>query len=144
MPKTLSVLVCVDGDQRDLAASHEEVLAALGRPEGTVEFLYLVGRASEETLEQLRVLHRADPEGVRVIRFAASIGGAARLSAGAERARGELLLTLPLPSEVECTALAELWEAVAAGADLAFASRRLGPSAHPVHRHRQPDAPHAP
>ena len=45
------------------------------------------------------------------------------LTAGIERAKGEIVLTVPPRFEVESNALATLYEAVENGADLAFASR---------------------
>jgi hypothetical protein len=121
--RTISVLVPVVPPAGDLLEVHRETLAQIEKIGVDYEFLYLVGAASQAVLEEIRTLNRQDPERFRVLGFGHPIGEAAMLTAGIERANGEIVFTVPPRFEVEPTALIALYEAVENGADLAFASR---------------------
>jgi len=87
------------------------------------EFLYLVSPKSASLTGQIRDLQQKDPKRIRVIQVGHAVGGAAVLSAGAENAEGEILLTLPPCYEVELGVIGALYEAIESGADVAFAHR---------------------
>ena len=55
---------------------------------GAFEFLYLVSAEFEAAFEQALTLHEADPEHVRVSRFARPVREASALATGFDRARG--------------------------------------------------------
>lgn len=119
----VSVLVPVVERCDDLRLLHESARAVLEKLERPFEVLYLVSPEFGAALEQALALHRADPARVRVLRFAQPVSEAVAITAGFERARGDLLLTLPSYFDAEPEGLRALHDAVRDGADLAFASR---------------------
>lgn len=119
----LSVLVPVverADDLRTLHAAFEPPITSLGRD---YEFLYLVSREFEDAFQQAMELHERDPEHVRVVRFGQPVGEAGALAVGFQRARGELILTMPAYFDAEPGGVTALAAALDKGADLAFASR---------------------
>lgn len=62
-------------------------------------------------------------ESVRILRFAREFGETAALRLGVEKSRGDIVLTLPAYFQVLPAGAALLLDAVAAGADMAVASR---------------------
>lgn len=62
-------------------------------------------------------------ESVRILRFAREFGETAALRLGVEKSRGDIVLTLPAYFQVQPAGVALLLDAVAAGADMAVASR---------------------
>ena len=60
---------------------------------------------------------------MRVLEFSGSVGEAAMIRAGAAAARGELLLTVPCPLEVELEGVPAMLERVHAGAQMVVATR---------------------
>jgi hypothetical protein len=77
----------------------------------------------EAAFRQAMELHEADPIRVRVLRFGQAVTEAAALAVGIERARGELVFTLPSYFDAGPPAIGALWGAIEKGADLAFACR---------------------
>jgi hypothetical protein len=126
LPKRISVLIPVSADAREAKAVHAglvERLAALGVG---FEILYLVSPRAGSARDDVRVLYEQDPERVRVIEFAQAVSEAAMLTAGFERARSEVLCTVPARFETDFAALGSLLAALGEGADLAVARRRRG------------------
>jgi hypothetical protein len=121
--RKISVLIPVGPEANDLLAVHRETLAQIEKLGIDYELLYLVGSAPQAVLDETHRLQRENPERFRVLRFGHPAGEAAMLTAGIERARGEIVFTVPSRFEVEANALAALYEAIENGADLAFASR---------------------
>jgi hypothetical protein len=120
---TVSVLVPVTGASGELAAVHAEACRALDALGTDYELIYLVQAERGELLERVRELQRGSPGRVRVLEFAQAVGESAMLRAGAERARGDVLFTLPSEFSVDLSVLARLHAALRGGCDLAFASR---------------------
>jgi hypothetical protein len=126
MAKRISVLVPVAADARDVGEVHADLLAHLVELGVDFEILYLVSPRAGSLRDEVRALHHGDPERVRVIEFAQAVSEAAMLTAGFERARSEVLLTVPARFETDLAALPKLLAALRDGADLAVASRRRG------------------
>jgi hypothetical protein len=118
----ISVLVPVRGEADDIFAIHRAVSEKLADQRRPFEFLFLIDRVSLQA-KDLRKLQKDDPEHVRVLEFEYVVGEAAMLRAGAEVARGELILTLPCPLEVEPDAIGALCERVEAGVDMVVVTR---------------------
>lgn len=123
---SVSVLVALTDVSRIDTDYHDAVVATLAN-QGGVEVIYLGDAGTIEASSVLDVSARR-PESVRVIQFSRSVGRAAMLRAGAERARGSLLLTLPAPLEVDLSVLPEMTRRIDDGADLVVAIRRAGAS----------------
>jgi hypothetical protein len=121
--RKISVLIPVLEPSEEFAAAYAEAVAELDKLGKELEFIFLVSRESASASDQIRDLQLKDPERIRVIEVSHSVGGAAVLSAGIGEAEGEILFTLPPCYEVELGVIAELFEALESGADLAFARR---------------------
>jgi hypothetical protein len=121
----VSVLVPVTKAAPYLLDLHREIseqLASLGL---AYEVLYLLRGAVSVPLSGLHEIRREDPERIRVVEFARG-SEAAMLTAGAEIARGDIILTVPGEYEIDLAALGELYDAVVEGSDMAFAMRIRG------------------
>ena len=92
---TLSLLVLIADEAEDLLDLHREAIAELEKLGAPFEVLYLVAPAFARTLGLARELQQREPERVHVIQFAQAMGKAAMLAAGIERAKGQVLVTLP-------------------------------------------------
>ena len=121
----MSVLIPITDEAGPLIEIHEALSRQLDRIGLACEFLYLVGTARRESLDQVRSLWERDAGRVRVLEFARPVTVSAMLAAGAEHATSEVLLTHPGAFEADLEVLPALWSAVSERADLAFASRTL-------------------
>ena len=122
-----SVLVSVPPETEELLTFHAELATELERMAENFEVIYLLEPpARSEVSEQAHALYEADPGRVRVFHFAQPGDRAGMLAAGVERARGDLLFTLPGRFVCDFAVLRELRAALEDGADLAFASRTRG------------------
>jgi len=124
---TISVLVSVVPETEDLEEIHREIINELEKLRVDYEVFYLVGGVPPEAVEQVRSLHRQDPDRVRVLQFAHVLGKAGMLAAGVERAKGEVLITLPGRFEIDLGIVGTLYRAIDDDTDLVFASRSRGP-----------------
>jgi glycosyltransferase involved in cell wall biosynthesis len=122
-PPELSVLVPIVERHDDLRELHRAVAPEIEKLGPSYEFVYLVSGEFGAAFEQAVELHEAHPERVRVLRFARPVSEAAALATGFERARGELVITLPAYFDSDPAGQAALVDAVEEGADLAFAGR---------------------
>jgi hypothetical protein len=122
----VSVLIPITDEAEPLIEIHEALSKQLDRLGLGCEFLYLVGTARRESLDEVRSLWGRDAGRVRVLEFALPVTVSAMLAAGAEHATSEVLLTHPDAFEVDLDVLPKLWSAaVSERTDLAFASRTL-------------------
>lgn len=126
LPKQISVLVPVAADASEVREVHADLVAHLAALDVDFEVLYLVSPRARSARGDVRALYEEDPGRVRVIEFAQAVSEAAMLTAGFERARSEVLCTVPARFETDFGALGELLAALRAGADLAVAGRRRG------------------
>ncbi|GAF84702.1 unnamed protein product, partial [marine sediment metagenome] len=124
--ETISVLVSVVSEADDLEEIQRELIAELEKLRVDYEVLYLVGSALPKALEQVHSLQRQEPHRVRVLQFAEVVGKAGMLVAGIERAKGEVLITLPGHFEIDLGIVGALYRAVREDTDLVFASRGRG------------------
>lgn len=120
---TLSLLVLIADEAEGLWDLHREAIAKLEKFGVPFEVLYLIAPASTRTLDLARELQRREPERVQVIQFAQAMGQAAMLAAGFERAKGQILITLPGRFEVDLEVLQALYQEIREGADLVVAAR---------------------
>ncbi len=125
--KRVSALVPVGDEPGSLLEIRDAIADQLERLARPFEILFLITR-SNPAIGTLRELWREDPDRIRVLEFEHSVGEAAMLRAGAELAKGALLLTVPAPLEVEPSAIGDLCSRADAGADLAVATRMASTS----------------
>lgn len=119
----ISVLIPIVERPDDLREIHRAVwpeVEKLGQP---FEFVYLVSAEFDDAFQQVLELHELDRARVRVLRFARPVSEAVALSAGFERARGEVIFTVPAYFDASPEGLPSLYAALEAGADLAIATR---------------------
>ena len=121
----ISVLVPVTKAAPHLIELHRELSKQLEKMGLPYEILYLLRRTAGIPMDELEAVRRLRPEQVRAIEFVRG-SEAAMLSAGAEAARGSIILTVPGEFEIDLAALAPLHAAVIEGADMAFAMRERG------------------
>ena len=91
----LSVLVPVVERPDDLREIHGALLGEIAKLGRSFEFLYLVSAEFPDSLAQAIELRESDPARVRVLRFSRPVSEAVALTAGFERARGEVFITFP-------------------------------------------------
>ncbi|HEX5077623.1 MAG TPA: glycosyltransferase [Geminicoccaceae bacterium] len=96
----LSVVIPVNREEPDLAATHHAYLAAIQRIGGSYELIYVLDGHYPNTLATLRALKESDPLLI-VLVLGGEIGEAAALAAGFAHARGETILTLPAHLQVD-------------------------------------------
>lgn len=128
MSPRISVLVPVNEASPDLGPVCDELLERASALDPGFELLLLLRTLDEPTVARAREIGEGDKR-VRVLRFAPSAGEAFALSAGVEKARGELIVTAPARFETDLSALSALHDAVCEeGADVAVAARQRGAS----------------
>lgn len=118
----VSVLVPVSERPHPLDWIYEEYSAPLARSGIPFEFVFVVEPWAREMAEALRPLAEGD-EPIRVLQVGQRIGEAAMISAALDRARGDVIVTLPAYPRIEPDGLVELVESVRRGTDLASARR---------------------
>lgn len=124
----ISVLISVAPETQELGELHAALTQELDRLGLSYEVIYLMGTTAARPNEQAQGFAEKDPARVQVLRFGAAVGRAGMLSAGIERSRGDVLITLPGRFEVDLSAIGQLYAAVREGNDMAFASRERGGS----------------
>ncbi len=118
----LSVIVTVTERPDHLGSLYRELaeaLSGLGRP---LEFLFVLEPRYRDLAAPLRSLAE-EGKPIRVLGGGHAVGEAALLRLGAERSRGEILLTLPAYHRVVASGLPDLVQRVVDGADMAVARR---------------------
>ncbi len=123
MKEQLSVLIMVKSAEGSLTAVHRAIHERLDELGPEFEMIYLLGVSDQKVLDEARALHAENPGQVRVLQFAPGVGEAGMLTAGLERAHGEILLSVPAKLETDLAELPQLLEAVQGGTDVAIACR---------------------
>ena len=103
-----------------LIGEYLEALDGLGR---SYEMLIVVDGGQSWVVPHLTALRERRPE-IEIVVLGRTFGEAAALSVGFQRARGELIATLPSYAQVEASGLAAAIDAVERGADLAVGNRQ--------------------
>ncbi len=117
-----SILVLVTA-AAPLAELHEDICRSLEKIPAESEILYLVREGGGDEVAQAREICERSPERVRVLEFTKATSDAAMLGAGANNARGDVLLTVPARFETDLACLHALDAAIRDGADVAIAAR---------------------
>lgn len=118
----VSIVVPVTERPEDLADLYWEYSAPLRELGYTFEFLFVAEPWSRDLTKSLAPLVTSG-EPVRVCVVGQTTGEAALLKLGAHRARAPIIVTLPAYRRVVASALPQLVERIAGGADVAVARR---------------------
>jgi len=120
----LSVVVPFFNERDTLARLHEQLVESLAAA-GQIEYeLILVDDGStDDSLDQARALGRRDPR-VTVVQLRGNFGKSAALSAGFERARGRLVLTLDADLQDDPNEIPRFLAKLAEGYDLVSGWKR--------------------
>ncbi len=119
----LSIIVPVYNEEEnlpDLYAELRAVLDAMGRP---AEVLFIDDGSRDRSFEVLRDLHARDRR-VKVIRFRRNFGQTAALSAGFDRARGRIIVTLDADLQNEPADIPRLVARIEEGCDVVSGWRK--------------------
>lgn len=118
----ISVIIPVLERHDDLAEvyqAHKAVLERLTRP---YEFIFVVDGGNEETVKTLEAIGDGE-EILRIIALPRDFGEATALTIGFERARGEILITLPAYFQVIPEGIEEVLKTLDQGYDLVVTRR---------------------
>lgn len=118
----VTVLVVVDERPEPLDELYRTYAPAVADVEPNHEFVFVVQPWNMERVEALRPLHGAG-EPIRIIAAHQTLDEASLLKLGAQRRRGEIVITLPAYYRVTPDALPAMVEAVRGGVDVAVARR---------------------
>lgn len=113
----VSVVVPVKDEEQtlaDLAAQVTEVLTKAGK---SFELIFVDDGSADQSFRVMRELHEKDPR-VRAARFLKNFGKSAALSAGFERARGKVIVTMDADLQDDPLEIPRLLAALEAGAHL--------------------------
>ncbi len=118
----ISVIIPVLERHDDLAEVYQGHKAVLDRVSRPYEFIFVVDGGNEQTVKSLEAIE-ADKEVLRVIVLPRDFGEATALTIGFERARGELLITLPAYFQVVPEGIEEILKTLNEGYDLVVTRR---------------------
>jgi undecaprenyl-phosphate 4-deoxy-4-formamido-L-arabinose transferase len=119
----LSVVVTLLNEENTVDELYKRTIEALDGLAVSFELIFVDDGSSDGTFARLERLHAADGR-VRAVRFKRNFGQHPAMHAGLVRARGEYLLTMDGDLQNAPEDIPKLYEAVAAGADVA-SGRRL-------------------
>ena len=117
-------LLIVARHSDSILSFHARLAAQVDKLAVDHEFIYLVRSTDARASLEVRELCEQDPTRVRALFFGHALGEAALLSAAISHAAGAVFFLLRSELEVEADVLSALHREIAAGADLAFASRK--------------------
>jgi len=120
----ITVLMPVNRDAQCVAEIAAELDEQMKQSSTEYELLCLATCSEASVLEQLDAAHSQLGDRMRTLQFSGVTDEGAVLSAGADQAQGDVIVTLPARFEVALEELPKLLSAVANGADVAIASRR--------------------
>ena len=122
--KFVSVLIFVNADAENLAEVARELDETFESLETPYEVLFILTVDEDSIRQQLDEARSLLSDRVRVLEFSGVADDAAVLATGADRAEGDVILTLPARFEVDFAVIGRLLDAVASGADVVVAHRQ--------------------
>src|SRR3546814_17723942 len=93
MPRSVSIVVACDNEEDTLEPLYEQICAAFAGRDCVFELILVNDGSTDLSAVAAQKLAASRP-GVRLINFRTNFGKAAALSAGFERARGDVLIPL--------------------------------------------------
>ena len=107
----LSIVVPVSERHDDILEVFKNYKKAIELVAQNYEFIYVLDGKFEDSLAKLRRL-QDDGENIKIIMLAKRFGESAALSAGFEKADGDLILTLPAYFQVDISELGKMFDAI--------------------------------
>jgi glycosyltransferase involved in cell wall biosynthesis len=107
----LSAIIPVSERYDEVSGLYRSYKSALAASKKNFEFVYVLDGFYPEVMQTLQGL-REQGEPIRIIMLAKWFGEATALTAGFEKAKGEIIVTLPAYSQVEATEIPRLISAV--------------------------------
>lgn len=107
----LSAIIPVSERYDEVSGLYRSYKSALAASKKSFEFVYVLDGFYPEVMQTLQGL-REQGEPIRIIMLAKWFGEATALTAGFEKAKGEIIVTLPAYSQVEATEIPRLISAV--------------------------------
>ncbi|MBI1878324.1 MAG: glycosyltransferase family 2 protein [Chloroflexi bacterium] len=90
----ISLVIPLLNEEGNLALLYEQIVAALAPTGESFEILFIEDGSTDSSFQVLEVLHRADPQRVRVIQFRRNFGKTTALTAGFQHCKGEVVITM--------------------------------------------------
>ncbi len=119
----LSVVVPVYNEERNVAAMHERLVAALDELVDGLEIVYVDDGSGDATWDKVRDL-AADDRRVRGLRFARNFGHQAALTAGVDAARGRAVVIIDGDLQDPPEVIPEMVERWRDGYEVVYGQRR--------------------
>ena len=117
-----SVIVLTHNNRDEIAALHQDIMAALSAWKKPHELIYVDDGSTDGTWPELVKLSRSS-DSVRVARLRSAFGEASALDAGVQIARGEVLLYFTCRVRIKPTDALELLHQIEAGEDVVIGVR---------------------
>ena len=125
MAPELSIVIPVLDEQDNVHALHERLIQALGDLRMSYEIIYVDDGSRDNSFRLLRAIAEHDEGGrVKVIRFRRNYGQTAAISAGIDRARGEIIVTMDADLQNDPRDIPRLLAKLAEGYDLVSGWRK--------------------
>ena len=121
-PTTLSVVVTLFNEEETVEELYERSVASLDELAVPFELIFVDDGSTDGTFARVERIHAADGR-VRAVRLKRNFGQHPAMHAGLVRARGDVLLTMDGDLQNAPEDIPRLYEAVAAGADVASGRR---------------------
>jgi glycosyltransferase involved in cell wall biosynthesis len=119
----ISFVIPLLNEEESLEALHEAITSCVEALASPYEVLFVDDGSTDRSPSILQDLHRRDREHVRVIQFRRNFGKTAALTAGFERARGEIVVTMDADLQDDPHELPKLLAKVEEGYDMVGAWR---------------------
>ncbi len=90
----ISVIIPLYNEQESLEPLTEKISEALSEPGGSYEVIFINDGSTDDSMNILRRLHEQDPDRIKVYAFGRNYGKSAALSAGIDKAEGDIIVTM--------------------------------------------------
>ena len=119
----LSVIVPMFNEEKNIAVFHERLLRALENLEGNWEIIFINDGSSDTTLFRLIALHQQDRR-LKIINFSRNFGKEVALTAGIDKASGQLIIPIDADLQDPPELIPEMIEKWREGYQIVNATRR--------------------
>jgi len=124
----LSIVIPVKDEEESLPILYQEILAAVKPLKKTFEIIFINDGSTDQSPKIIQKLHQKDKK-VKIIQFRGNLGKSAGLSAGFEKAKGEIIITMDADLQDNPKEIPRFLKKIDAGYDLVcgWKKRRYDP-----------------